>query len=342
MLNESSFYQRQVILSEVGQEGQDKLKNSHVLVIGAGGLGSPLLEYLAVAGIGNITIMDFDTVSETNLHRQILFTEKDIGNSKAHCAKAKLESMNPLINITSKDTPFCETTDIKLFDIVVDCTDNFKSKFLAHDKCFKEKKTILIASIHKFEGQLQFFNYSNYSNDSACLRCLWPIEPSKSCVQNCEQAGVIGAVPGIIGTIQSLEVIKYLLGLAHLKSGETLLINLLEFSQMRIKAQKTMNCPLCSDSPSRLESFDDKFEINLTELKNKEYFIISFSGDDRNFRANLHSNLENIENDVKKEDKDSYIAITCKRGITSLKAVKKLRSLGYKNSYSITKKITIK
>lgn len=335
MTDHNTYYKRQISLNEVGATGQEKLKESKVLVIGAGGLGSPLLTYLAAAGVGNITIYDNDLVDETNLHRQILFDPTDIGKIKSIIAKEKLSKKNPLVKIEAFTAPFDETASIDSYDIIVDCTDNLKTKFLAHDMSFQKNKVFCMASIHKFEGQIQFFNYKQRDKDSPCLRCLWKKRPSDDSIQSCAEAGVIGATAGVIGTIQASEVIKYILGLNYLSNNENLLINLIDFSSFKIKLSKNIDCPLCGNNPKEISDYKEDFEIDSKSLIDSSYLIVNLTDQKLSFENCIHSSLEAIITDLKDQRKDKEIAVICMRGITSIKAVKALRDKGHYNSYSV-------
>lgn len=223
-------YSRHITLSEVGLIGQLKIAESKILVIGAGGLGAPLLLYLNAAGVGTIGIVDFDTVSLSNLQRQVLFREQDLDLNKADIAKELLSTRNSELNITSY--PVALTTSnaleiIKPYDIVVDCTDNFRTRYLINDACIKLNKPFVFAAIYKFEGQLSVFNYAG----GPTYRCLFPTPPKAGEVPNCEEAGVMGVLPGILGTYQANEVLKMILNLGEVLSGKLVSINLLTNQQ---------------------------------------------------------------------------------------------------------------
>jgi len=219
-------YARHISLSEVGLLGQLKLSKAKVLVVGAGGLGSPLLLYLTAAGVGTIGIVDFDKVSMDNLQRQVLFRESDIDRNKAEAAKEILINHNSEINIECYPTILCTNNAMDLvdaYDIVVDCTDNFRTRYLINDVCVKLNKPFVFAALYKFEGQLSVLNY----NSGPTYRCLFPSPPKAGEVPNCEEAGVMGVLPGILGLYQANEVLKLILNLGDLLSGWLLSINLL-------------------------------------------------------------------------------------------------------------------
>ena len=230
-------YQRHIQLAEVGAEGQAKLEAAKVLIVGAGGLGCPALQYLAAAGIGTIGIVDGDRVSLTNLQRQVLFDEKDIGLNKAERAKSKLEKFNSDIEIQS--FPFhlgLENAEdiLSKFDLVLDCTDNFVTRYLINDICVRINKPFVHGSLYKYEGQVSVFNYQN----GPSYRCLFPNPPKAGDVPNCNEIGVLGVLPGIIGTIQATEAIKMILGLGEVLSGKLLHYDLLHHNQKILEFER--------------------------------------------------------------------------------------------------------
>jgi len=212
---EHSRYNRHIILPEVGLEGQEKLKLSKVLVVGAGGLGCPVLIYLAAAGVGTIGIVDFDSVDESNLHRQILFGTGDIGKPKAEAAKIKLQEQNPHVEVEVHNTRLTSKNAIEIidkYDIIVDGSDNFPTRYLVNDACVILKKPFVFGSIFKFEAQISTFNYEG----GPTYRCLYPDPPGAGEVPNCAEIGVIGVLPGIVGSIQANEAIKMIIGIANI------------------------------------------------------------------------------------------------------------------------------
>ena len=230
-------YSRHITLSEVGLVGQLKIAESKVLVIGAGGLGSPLLLYLTAAGVGTIGIVDFDKVSESNLQRQVLFREQDLNINKAISAKKLLNARNSDIEIKSYPHIFDTSNALELvqdYDIVVDCTDNFRTRYLINDACVKLGKPFVFAAIYKFEGQLSVFNYKG----GPTYRCLFPTPPKAGEVPNCEEVGVLGVLPGVLGMYQANEVLKIILSIGSILSGQLLSINLLTNDQRLLRFNK--------------------------------------------------------------------------------------------------------
>lgn len=221
-------YNRQVILPEIGDEGQAKLKNAKVLVIGAGGLGCPILQYIATAGVGIIGIVDFDKIEIHNLHRQILYTEDQIGLSKASTAKTTIEKLNPLIEVIAFEEKLTNGNASRIitdFDIVVDGSDNFSTRYLVNDTCVTLGKTLVYGSILGFEGQIAVFNHQGSKN----LRDLFPEPPNPKDVPNCSFNGVLGTLPGMIGTMMAHETLKLIIGLPCL-SNELVLYKTLDWS----------------------------------------------------------------------------------------------------------------
>lgn len=221
-----SRYSRHIILSEIGLEGQDKIAQAKVLVIGAGGLGCPILQYLAAAGIGTLGIVDFDVVEQSNLQRQILFGTSSLGINKAVAAKARLEDLNPTITINVYPERLTNSNALELFrnyDIIVDGTDNFATRYLINDAAIIENKPLVYGAIYKFEGQVSVFNYQN----GPSYRCLFPSPPKEGTVPSCSEVGVLGVLPGVIGAMQANEVLKLVLGLGNVLSGKLLCYNAL-------------------------------------------------------------------------------------------------------------------
>jgi molybdopterin/thiamine biosynthesis adenylyltransferase len=221
-------YNRQMMLPEIGDSGQEKLKKAKVLVIGAGGLGCPVLQYIATAGIGTIGIVDFDTIELHNLHRQILYTEKHVGQSKAVIAKLVLETLNPLITIIAIEEKLTVENAIQIitdFDIIIDGSDNFATRYLVNDTCVLLGKSVVYGSILKFEGQIAVFNHNGSKN----LRDLFPEPPNPKDVPNCNSNGVLGSLPGMIGTMMAHETLKLIMDLPTLEN-ELILFSTLDWS----------------------------------------------------------------------------------------------------------------
>lgn len=233
VIQEFLRYNRQMMLPEIGDSGQEKLKNAKVLVIGAGGLGCPILQYIATAGVGTIGIVDFDKIEIHNLHRQILYTENQVGKPKAITAKSVLESLNPLISITAFEEKLTIENAVEIiqdFDVIVDGCDNFATRYLVNDTCVTLRKSLVYGSILKHEGQLAVFNHNGSKN----LRDLFPEPPNSEDVPNCNLNGVMGTLPGIIGTMMAHETLKLVMDLPILEN-ELVLFNTLNWSFNKLK-----------------------------------------------------------------------------------------------------------
>ena len=248
-------YHRHLILQNVGSIGQKKLLNARVLLLGAGGLGSPAALYLAAAGVGNLGIVDFDLVDESNLQRQILHRLRDVGRPKVDSAEDTINSINPDVNVIKHREALHSDNAFDIigeYDIVVDGTDNFPTRYLINDAATMLGKTVVHGSIFQFDGQATVFK----PDAGPCYRCLFPAPPPPGAVPNCAEAGVFGALPGIVGTIQAVEVIKLVLGLGDPLIGRLLIFDALamEFSEVNIR--RDPKCPICGDNPSITELID--------------------------------------------------------------------------------------
>lgn len=242
-------YGRHLIIPEVGLKGQKKLKSASVLIVGAGGLGSPLAFYLTAAGVGRIGIVDFDVVDFSNLQRQIIHTTKDVGRSKLESAREKLSALNPNVKIETYETRLTSENALEIikdYDIVVDGTDNFPTRYLVNDACVLLKKPNVYGSIFRFEGQVSVF----YAEKGPCYRCLYQEPPPPGLVPSCAEGGVLGVLPGIIGTLQALEVIKLILGVGRPLIARLLLFHALKMSFRELKLRKNPNCPVCGENPT--------------------------------------------------------------------------------------------
>ncbi len=252
---EIARYSRHVILPELGLEGQRKLKASSILLIGTGGLGSPLALYLAAAGIGRIGLVDYDVVDESNLQRQIIHGHSTVGQSKLDSAEGRIRDLNPFVQIDKYDVPLMSDNALEIFapyDIIIDGTDNFPTRYLVNDACVKLGKPNVYGSIFRFEGQVSVF----YANEGPCYRCMFPTPPPPGLVPSCAEGGVLGILPGTIGTLQATEAIKLLLGIGEPMIGRMLLYDALEMSFTTIRIRKNPNCPVCSIPAEQVELID--------------------------------------------------------------------------------------
>ena len=248
-------YARHVALPEVGFDGQRRIKAGRVLCVGAGGLGSPLSLYLAAAGVGTIGVVDFDTVEASNLQRQLLHGTKDIGRSKLESAKKRLLDVNPHVEVVLHDTRLSSEDALDVlapYDVVVDGTDNFPTRYLVNDACVLLGKPNVYGSVFRWEGQLSVFA----TRDGPCYRCLFREPPPPGLVPNCAEGGVLGVLPGIIGSAQAMETIKLLLGVGTTLAGRLLIFDALEMSWREIALRRNPECPVCGDAPTQTELID--------------------------------------------------------------------------------------
>jgi len=242
-------YSRHIILPEVGGEGQSKLLESKVFMIGAGGLGSPVAYYLAAAGVGTIGIADADVVDMSNLQRQIIHSNERIGMEKVESAKKTIQALNPDVNVityTERVTEENVRDIIRDYDVIVDGCDNFPTRFLVNDACFFEQKTLVSGAMFRFEGQVTTFK-PHADKEGPCYRCLYPEPPPAGLVPSCSEAGILGALAGAVGTIQAVEVIKELLGIGVSLSGHLMTFDALRMEWRKLRLRKDPACPLCSE-----------------------------------------------------------------------------------------------
>ncbi|HIF03527.1 MAG TPA: molybdopterin-synthase adenylyltransferase MoeB [Nitrospinaceae bacterium] len=242
-------YSRHIILPEVGGSGQQKMLEARVLLLGAGGLGSPAAYYLAAAGIGNLGIVDFDQVDLSNLQRQIIHSTERIGMLKTESAKKTINALNPDVKVTLYNEKM-DSSNIKSFikdyDYVVDGSDNFPTRYLVNDACVMENKTLIHGSIYRFEGQVTVFK----PNSGPCYRCLYPEPPPPGMAPNCQEGGVLGVLAGIIGNLQVVEVLKLILGIGEPLVGKLLIYDALKTEFRNLKLRKDASCPLCGEEPT--------------------------------------------------------------------------------------------
>lgn len=247
--DELDRYARHIVLPGIGGAGQAKLKQSAVLVVGAGGLGSPVLMYLAAAGVGRLGIVEMDRVDLSNLQRQVLFDTQVVGQSKAEAAKARLNHLNPHVQIESHALKLDSQNTLSLlepYQLVVDCSDNFPTRYLVNDACVLLHKPLIYGAIHQFEGQLSVFHYQG----GPCYRCLFPNPPKPGTVPSCSEAGVFGVLPGVIGSLMATEALKVLLGVGDVLSGRLLLYDGLHTHLQTIRFPQRSDCPVCGTTPS--------------------------------------------------------------------------------------------
>ena len=248
-------YSRHIILPEVGGSGQQKMLEARVLLLGAGGLGSPAAYYLAAAGIGNLGIVDFDRVDLSNLQRQIIHSTERIGMLKTESAKKTIKALNPDVNVTLYNERLDSSNIMNLiegYDYIVDGSDNFPTRYLVNDACIMRNKTLIHGSIYRFEGQVTVFK----PGDGPCYRCLYPEPPPPGMVPNCQEGGVLGVLAGVIGNLQVVEVLKLVLGIGKTLVGKLLIYDALNTEFRNLRLRKDENCPICSEKPTIKELVD--------------------------------------------------------------------------------------
>jgi len=248
-------YSRHIMLPEVGGSGQQKMLEARVLLLGAGGLGSPAAYYLAAAGIGNLGIVDFDQVDLSNLQRQIIHSTERIGMLKTESAKKTIQALNPDVNVTLYNEKMDSSNIMSLikdYDYVVDGSDNFPTRYLVNDACVMKNKTLIHGSIYRFEGQVTVFK----PGDGPCYRCLYPEPPPPGMVPNCQEGGVLGVLAGVIGNLQVVEVLKLILGIGKPLVGKLLIYDALNTEFRNLRLRRDVNCPICGEKPTIKELVD--------------------------------------------------------------------------------------
>jgi adenylyltransferase/sulfurtransferase len=271
-------YSRQILLKEIGLQGQAKLSLARVLIVGLGGLGSPVMQYLAAAGVGFLGLIDADVLDASNLHRQPIYALADVGKQKADLARAAIAAINPAVQVETHAANFDADNALELIrrhDIVVDCSDNFRTKYLINDAAVLAQKPAVFASVYQYEGQLQVYKPEP---KHACLRCLWPDAIADGVVGNCAEAGVLGPVPGVFGTLQALLTLKILLHMGGQLEGELLLLDFMNFSSLKIKASRRAEChaPACVhiQEVAREDHDIELAEVSLTAAAERGFEII--------------------------------------------------------------------
>jgi sulfur-carrier protein adenylyltransferase/sulfurtransferase len=347
-------YSRHLIMPEVGMEGQLKLKAAKVLCIGTGGLGAPLGLYLAAAGVGRIGLVDFDVVDFTNLQRQVLFGTTDVGRPKISAAADRLRNINPEIQIDTFETHLDSSNALELFkdyDIIVDGTDNFPTRYLVNDACVILGKPNVYGSIFRFEGQITVFGYPG----GPCYRCLYPEPPPPGLVPSCAEGGVLGVLPGIVGTIQAAETLKLIIGKGEPLIGRLLLFDALAMKFRELKLRKNPECPVCGEHPTVTKLIDyvefcgirgeeaPSTVTNIPEISPKELKARLDKGDDiyvldvrepHEYQiCNINGHLiplGELPKRVHELDSSREIVAHCKSGKRSAQAVEFLQKAGFK------------
>jgi sulfur-carrier protein adenylyltransferase/sulfurtransferase len=358
---EKRRYERHIILPEFGEEGQLKLKNGSVLIVGTGGLGSPLALYLAAAGVGRIGLVDFDIVDESNLQRQIIHFTSDIGRSKLESAKRKILEINPSAIVETYETALRaeNALDIlKNYDVIVDGTDNFPTRYLVADACTILNKPNVYGSIFRFEGQVTVFNYQ----DGPSYRCLYPEPPPPGLVPSCAEGGVLGVLPGVVGTLQATEAIKILTGIGTVLKGRLLLYNALDLTFRTVKVRRNPKWEVGGEHPDVKGLVDyEQFcglkrkdgegiadEISVKELKawrdqDRSFTLIDVREPHEFDHLNIHGKLIPLGTVVQRQSeipREGVVVIHCKVGGRSRQAVEALKKEGYTNLLNLAGGIT--
>lgn len=337
---EKKQYNRHLILQEIGSTGQLKLKEAKVLVVGAGGLGCPVLQYLTAAGVGEIGVLDHDTVDQSNLQRQILYTHADIGFSKAESAVKRLSALNPYVNFNIHNEALDKDNAVDIFeeyDIIVDGTDNFPTRYLINDAAILTDKILVFGSIFKFDGQVSVFNYNN----GPTYRCLYPTPSTPDAAPNCSQIGVLGVLPGLIGCFQANEVIKIICNLGEVLSGKLLTINALTLEQTIFGFEK--------NNTIFIDQLEDDYdvvcglipgiqELTLTEIASSNLvpiFLDVRTNEERvlenTIEESVHIPLDQLQSRINEVVRTKPIVTYCTHGLRSKKAIEILKNNGFKN-----------
>ena len=357
-------YSRHLIMPEVGMEGQQKLKAARVLLVGTGGLGSPLALYLAAAGVGTLGVVDFDVVDETNLQRQIIHGTSDVGRPKIESARDRLAEINPNVRVIAHETRLTSENALEImrdYDIVADGTDNFPTRYLVNDACALLGKPNVYGSIFRFEGQVSVF----WARKGPCYRCLFREPPPPGMVPSCAEGGVLGVLPGIIGTLQASEVIKLILEIGQPLIGRMQLFDALAFRWRELKLRKDPACPVCGENPTQTELIDYEHfcgipqaeaaeaaehaqirELSASELKQRldrgdRITLIDVRERHEWDIVNLEEHgarlipLGEIEDRLVEIDSRDEIVLHCKVGGRSAKAVRQLQEAGFQQLWNL-------
>lgn len=368
---EKARYSRHLMLPEFGEQGQERLKAGKVLVVGAGGLGSPALLYLVSSGVGTVGIVDFDTVETTNLHRQIIYDADDVGSQKVDAAKRNLNRLNPAVEIVIHRERLTSENALAIlseYDLVVDGTDNFATRYLVNDACVLTKTPNVYASIYRYDGQVSVFCTEN----GPCYRCVFPEPPPPGSVPSCAEGGVLGVLPGMLGTLQATEAIKVLAGFGTPLIGQLLLVDALDMTFKKLQIQPDPECAICGERPtldtlidydafcnessseptsadqSKIESMffgPSVPSISVTELQNKqtsnqEFFLLDVRQPEELTIADIGGTLIPMDELGNRFDevlahKDQEVIVMCRTGARSATVVGWLQKQGFENVYNL-------
>ncbi len=364
MLNKEDFqrYNRQIIIPEFGEQGQERLKKASVLVIGAGGLGAPILQYLTAAGVGHIGIVEFDEVSLSNLQRQILYSSDQVGESKAQKSAERLTGLNPSVQFTIIEEAITSQNamqHIEGYDLVVDGSDNLATRYLVNDSCYFLSKPLIYGAIFRFEGQVSVFNVEIENERGPNYRDLFPTPPPPEMVPSCSEGGVLGVLPGIIGSMMANEAIKVLAQMGTTLSGKLFVFDALDFSTYTLKVAKNPDNPISGNQVTITELIDyEAFcmgdiqpkklkEITVQDLeiklKEENIFLLDVREDYEYEIANLGGTLiplNKVSNRSAEIPKDKEVIVMCKMGGRSAKAIELLQEQGFENLVNLKGGIT--
>lgn len=349
-------YSRQIVLPDIGLEGQRRLKQASVLIIGTGGLGSPAALYLAAAGVGRIGIVDHDTVDVSNLHRQIVHGTGTIGARKVVSARDRMHDVNPLVQVDAYDEPLTSENAVRIaspYDVVIDASDNFPTRYLSNDLCVLLEKPNVYGAVLGFEGQVSVFD----ARKGPCYRCVFPTPPPPGAVPSCTESGVLGVIPGVVGTLQAVETLKLILGLGEPLVGTLLIYDALDQSWNRVSVAKSTECPACGKKPTITNLIDyeefcgvpghggvprvvlgDEWEISPLELKARldqgdkvrivdvreagEWYMVHIPGSECIPLRTLEARISDL-------DSDQDTVLVCRVGVRSARALDLLRKAGF-------------
>ncbi len=348
-------YSRHLIMPEVGMEGQIKLKNASVLLVGTGGLGAPLGMYLAAAGVGRIGLVDYDVVDASNLHRQVIHGTKDVGRKKLDSAEDSINDINPNVRVDRYDVLLTSENAMEIckpYDLIIDGTDNFPTRYLVNDVCVLQGKPNVYGSIFRFEGQATVFGYEG----GPCYRCLYPEPPPPGLVPSCAEGGVLGILPGVIGLIQATEAVKLILGVGEPLNGRLLLYDALGMRFRELKLRKNPECPVCGDNPTVTELIDyvefcglpqaegpaavevnegdiDPVEVKKLLDKGEDFELIDVREQHEYLICSIPTAklipLGEVSKRSEEINRDKLVVMHCKMGGRSAKAVAQLKELGF-------------
>ena len=328
-------YARHLVMPEVGPEGQARLGRARVLVVGAGGLGAPVLQYLVAAGVGQVTLMDPDRVERSNLQRQVLFSDAQVGRPKAAAAAEVLRAQNPQVEVIGRPERFESGQSVAAFDLVIDCTDNFAARYAINDACLSARVPWIFASVHRFQGQCAFFD----GGEGACYRCLFPAPPPPELAPNCAEAGVLGALPGVMGTLQASEALQRLLGLDTGLTGRFLTADLRTLDIRRFTLTKNPASPSCvhgEPMPPPAMSCEPGWRVRPETLAG--WTLVDVRSPAEHATQNLggiNLPVETLEQRLSTLPTGAKLLLYCQSGMRSARAVALLRAHGNDSAFSL-------